>query len=79
LLTINENQINLQLNNHGQQLNSDGQQLNSDSQQLNSRGKQLNSYDQQLKQLVNFIICSCELNAPFFVIYKAGHKPTLYW
>jgi hypothetical protein len=26
------------------------------------------------KQLVNFIICGCELSAPFFVIYKAGRK-----
>jgi hypothetical protein len=25
------------------------------------------------KQLVNFITCSCESSAPFFVIYKAGH------
>jgi hypothetical protein len=31
------------------------------------------------KQLVNFIICGCESSAPFFVIYKAGHKPTPYW
>jgi hypothetical protein len=27
------------------------------------------------KQLVNFIICDCESNAPFFVIYKAGREP----
>jgi hypothetical protein len=27
------------------------------------------------KQLVNFITCGCELNAPFFVIYKAGREP----
>jgi len=27
-------------------------------------------------QLVNFITCSCESSAPFFVIYKAGCKPT---
>jgi hypothetical protein len=31
------------------------------------------------KQLVNFITCSCESSASFFVIYKAGRKPTLYW
>jgi hypothetical protein len=28
------------------------------------------------KQLVNFITCGCESKAPFFVIYKAGGKPT---
>jgi hypothetical protein len=27
------------------------------------------------KQLVNFITCSCESSAPFFVIYKAGLEP----
>jgi hypothetical protein len=31
------------------------------------------------KQLVNFITCDCESSAPFFVIYKAGRKPTPYW
>ena len=31
------------------------------------------------KQLVNFITCSCESSAPFFVIYKAGCEPTPYW
>jgi ABC-type multidrug transport system ATPase subunit len=31
------------------------------------------------KQLVNFITCSCESSAPFFVIYKAGRAPTPYW
>jgi hypothetical protein len=31
------------------------------------------------KQLVNFITCDIELSAPFFVVYKAGHEPTLYW
>jgi len=31
------------------------------------------------KQLVNFITCSCESSVPFFVIYKAVCKPTLYW
>jgi hypothetical protein len=31
------------------------------------------------KQLVNFITCGCESSAPFFVIYKAGREPTLYW
>ena len=31
------------------------------------------------KQLVNFITCGCESNAPFFVIYKAGCEPTPYW
>ena len=31
------------------------------------------------KQLVNFITCSCESSAPFFVIYKAGLEPMLYW
>jgi hypothetical protein len=31
------------------------------------------------KQLVNFITCSCESSAPFFVIYKAGNEPTPYW
>jgi hypothetical protein len=31
------------------------------------------------KQLVNFLTCSCESNAPFFVIYKVGCKPTPYW
>jgi hypothetical protein len=31
------------------------------------------------KQLVNFITCSCESNAPFFVIYKAGREATPYW
>jgi len=31
------------------------------------------------KQLVNFITCGCELSAPFFVIYTAGHEPTPYW
>jgi hypothetical protein len=31
------------------------------------------------KQLVNFITCGCELSALFFVIYKAGREPTLYW
>jgi hypothetical protein len=30
------------------------------------------------KQLVDFITCGCELNAPFFVIYKAGREPTPY-
>ena len=29
------------------------------------------------KQLVNFITGGCESSAPFFVIYKAEHKPTL--
>jgi hypothetical protein len=33
----------------------------------------------QGKQLVNFITCGCESSAPFFVIYKAGREPTLYW
>ena len=31
------------------------------------------------KQLVSFITCSCELSAPFFVIYKAGREPTPYY
>jgi hypothetical protein len=31
------------------------------------------------KQLVNFITCGCESNELFFVIYKAGRKPTPYW
>jgi hypothetical protein len=31
------------------------------------------------KQLVNFITCGCESSALFFVIYKAGREPTLYW
>jgi len=31
------------------------------------------------KQLVNFITCGCESNAPFFVIYKAGLELTPYW
>jgi hypothetical protein len=31
------------------------------------------------KQLVNFVTCGCESSAPFFVIYKAGCKPTPYW
>jgi hypothetical protein len=31
------------------------------------------------QQLVNFITCGCESSAPFFVIYKAGREPTLYW
>ena len=31
------------------------------------------------KQLVNFMTCSCESSASFFVIYKAGHEPTPYW
>jgi len=31
------------------------------------------------KQLINFITCSCESSAPFFVIYKAGHELTPYW
>jgi hypothetical protein len=31
------------------------------------------------KQLVNFITCSCESSAPFFVIYKAGHEPTPFY
>jgi hypothetical protein len=31
------------------------------------------------KQLENFITCGCESSAPFFVIYKAGRKPMLYW
>ena len=31
------------------------------------------------KQLVNFTTCGCESSAPFFVIYKAGHEPMLYW
>jgi hypothetical protein len=31
------------------------------------------------KQLVNFITCGYELSATFFVIYKAGHEPMLYW
>jgi hypothetical protein len=30
------------------------------------------------KILVNFIICGCESNAPFFVIYQAGREPTPY-
>jgi hypothetical protein len=29
------------------------------------------------KQLANLI--TCESSAPFFVIYKAGRKPKLYW
>jgi len=29
------------------------------------------------QQLVNFITCSCESSAPFFVIYKAGCEPTV--
>ena len=31
------------------------------------------------KQLVSFITCHCEWNAPFFLIYKAGCEPTPYW
>ena len=31
------------------------------------------------KKLVNVITCGCESSAPFFVIYKAGREPTLYW
>jgi hypothetical protein len=31
------------------------------------------------KQLVNFITCTCESSAPFFVIYKGGCEPTPYW
>ena len=31
------------------------------------------------KQPVNFITCGCESSTPFFVIYKAGCEPTLYW
>ena len=31
------------------------------------------------KELVNFITCGCESNAPFFVNYKAGREPTQYW
>jgi hypothetical protein len=31
------------------------------------------------KQLVKFISCGCESSALFFVIYKAGGKPTPYW
>ena len=31
------------------------------------------------KQLVNFFTCGCKSSAPFFVIYKAGRKPTSYW
>jgi hypothetical protein len=31
------------------------------------------------KQLVNFITCTCESSAPFFVIYKGGREPTPYW
>jgi hypothetical protein len=31
------------------------------------------------KQLVNLITCGYESSAPFFVIYKAGCEPTLYW
>jgi len=31
------------------------------------------------KQLENFITCGCESSAPFFVIYKAGYKPMVYW
>jgi hypothetical protein len=31
------------------------------------------------KQLASFITCGCELSAPFFVIYKAGHEPMPYW
>jgi hypothetical protein len=31
------------------------------------------------KQPVNFITCDCESSAPFFVIYKAGRQPMLYW
>ena len=31
------------------------------------------------KQLVNFITCGCESNAPFFVICKVGREPTPYW
>ena len=31
------------------------------------------------KQLVNFITCGCESSAHFFVIYKTGREPTLYW
>jgi hypothetical protein len=31
------------------------------------------------KQLVNFITCGCESNAPFFVIHKAGREPTPDW
>jgi hypothetical protein len=68
-----------QLNSHGQQLISDGQKLNIDGQQLISDGQTLNIDGQQLirnrstrrepptmgKQLVNFITCGCESNAPF--------------
>ena len=28
------------------------------------------------KQLVNFITYGCDSSAPFFVIYRAGRKPT---
>jgi hypothetical protein len=31
------------------------------------------------KQLVNFITHGCESSASFFVIYKAGREPMLYW
>ena len=31
------------------------------------------------KQLVNFITCGCESSTPFFVTYKAGCEPRLYW
>jgi hypothetical protein len=31
------------------------------------------------KQLVNFTACGCESSAPFFVNYKGGREPTLYW
>jgi hypothetical protein len=31
------------------------------------------------KQLVNFITCSCESSAPFFVIYNAGCEPRTHW
>ena len=31
------------------------------------------------KQLVNFITCGCDSSAVFFIIYKAGREPMLYW
>ena len=31
------------------------------------------------KQLANFITCGCESSVLFFVIYKDGSEPTLYW
>jgi hypothetical protein len=41
--------------------------------------EQISSLTILVMQMVNFITCGCESSAPFYVIYKAGREPMLYW